>query len=84
MRLVTADTAGRLKLWDISKVNWLKDGDKMSSNMREVWFIKAHKSTVNQIVIVETFRKWPLSDSEGFLLSCGNDCNIVLHRLTTG
>ena len=56
----------------------------MSSNMREVWFIKAHKSTVNQIVIVETFRIWPLSDSEGFLLSCGNDCNIVLHRLTTG
>lgn len=83
-RLVTADTAGRLKLWDISKVNWLKDGDKMSSNMREVWFIKAHKSTVNQIVIVETYRKQPLSDSEGFLLSCGNDCNIVLHRLTTG
>lgn len=25
-RLLTADTAGRIKLWDITKVDWMKDG----------------------------------------------------------
>jgi len=39
---VTADTAGRLKLWDASKVDFRKDGkdgSDMSSRMREIWFI---------------------------------------------
>ena len=56
----------------------------MSSNMREIWFIQAHRSTVNSVAIVETFIDHPLSDQEGFLLSCANDCNILLHRLSTG
>jgi hypothetical protein len=83
-RLVTADTAGRLKLWDISNVDWRKDGDNMISKMHEIWFIQAHKSTVNSVAIVETFKEHPLSDIDGFLLSSGNDCNILLHRLSNG
>lgn len=38
-RLVTADTAGRLKLWDLTKVDWYKDGANMAENMREIWYI---------------------------------------------
>lgn len=41
-RMVSADTAGRLKLWDISKVDWIedgKDGNSMSTKMREIWLI---------------------------------------------
>lgn len=81
-RMVTADTTGRLKLWDITNVDWHKDGDNMAKNMREIWFIQAHKSTVNTLAIVETFKEHPLSDS--FVLSAGNDCNILLFRLSNG
>ena len=29
-RMITSDTAGRLQLWDISKVDWNNDGDNIS------------------------------------------------------
>lgn len=40
--MLTGDTAGRLKLWDISNVNWQQDGftkEGISKNMRCKWFI---------------------------------------------
>ena len=48
--MVTADSAGRIKMWDVSETDWLVDGqgagDKkdittndMSKNMRVKWFI---------------------------------------------
>lgn len=41
-RLLTADSKGRLKLWDTSKVDFRKDSDPLSK-MRVIWFISAHK-----------------------------------------
>jgi hypothetical protein len=79
--MVTADTAGRLKLWDISAVNWRKDGQNgqtMATNMREKWFIQAHKSIVNSLEIVESFQK---KYGHSFILSGGQDCNILLHKM---
>jgi hypothetical protein len=80
-KLISTDTAGRIKLWDISNVNFRKDTDP-SSKMREIWFIQAHKALINQVTIVETFKDTPTSDS--FILSCGGDSNILIHRLSTG
>jgi len=92
-RMITADTSGRLKLWDISKVKWRqteeevknKDANKVDdlsliSAMRDIWFIQAHKSLVNSLAIVETYS----AVSDCFVLSAGNDCNILLHRLSNG
>lgn len=50
--------------------------------MRELWFIQAHRQLINSLSIVETFKDKPLSDT--FVLSCGNDCNILLHRMSNG
>lgn len=38
-RMITSDSAGRLKLWDISQVEWRHDRDNQFSKMREIWFI---------------------------------------------
>ena len=77
--MVTGDTAGRLKMWDISKVNWRKDGftkEGIKQNMRERWFIHAHKSVINSLVIVESFFE---KTGQNYILTAGQDCNILLH-----
>lgn len=74
-RMVTADVAGRIKLWDISRVNWHLDGQNkkdISANMRDIWFIQAHKGCINSIAIVETYAE----TSDIFVLSASNDQNI--------
>jgi hypothetical protein len=83
-RMITSDSAGRLKLWDISKVDWRHDRDNLASKMREVWFIQAHRALINTVSIVETYKNHERGDSDSFVLSCGNDCNILLHRLLNG
>ena len=80
--MVTTDSAGRIKLFDVTNTNWLKDGNDMSQNMRVKWFIQAHKQLINSVRIVETFRHEANSDQ--FILTAGNDCNILLHRLKNG
>mmetsp|Transcript_98809 Transcript_98809/g.135890 ORF Transcript_98809/g.135890 Transcript_98809/m.135890 type:complete len:146 (+) Transcript_98809:1960-2397(+) len=35
-RLITCDTSGRIKLWDISKIQF--EGDKVT-NIKDIWFI---------------------------------------------
>jgi len=47
-RLVTADTKGRMKLWDISQPDFRKDSDPLSK-MRVLWFIQAHKSLITSL-----------------------------------
>lgn len=87
--MLTADQAGRIKCWDIERVKWRREGRdgntkeeglKISQNMKDLWSIQAHKSCINSITIVETFKE----SSDSFILSAGNDQNILLHRLTTG
>lgn len=93
--MVTADSAGRIKMWDVSNVVWREENKDnkenliinwdLSANMRVKWFIVAHKALINSIKLVETYADkddYPLSDS--FVLTCGNDCNILLHRLSNG
>jgi hypothetical protein len=38
-RLVTTDTAGRMKLWDISKADFKNKESDPLSKIREMWFI---------------------------------------------
>lgn len=49
-------------LRDVSETNWLKDGNRYAETMKIKWFIQAHKSTINSIKIVETYRDEPDSD----------------------
>ena len=50
-KLVTADTKGRFKLWDISAAEF-KSGwsdKKIRETFRMCWYIQAHKSAVNTL-----------------------------------
>jgi len=92
-RMVTADSAGRIKMWDVSETDWLVDGQgvedekipqdfkkhSMDKNMRVKWFIQAHKALINTINVVEVKDAY-----DDFVLTAGNDCNILLHRLSNG
>jgi len=50
--------------------------------MRVKWFIEAHRnSIVNSVEIVESFKK---DTDELFILTAGQDRNILLHKLSTG
>jgi hypothetical protein len=63
--MVTADSAGRIKMWDVSSVQWKEENKEkkeeliinwdMSKNMRVKWFIVAHKALINSIKLVETY-----------------------------
>jgi WD40 repeat protein len=81
-KLVTADTKGRFKLWDISAVD-LRAGlsnEETRSKIRLCWYINAHKSAVNTLQIVETYR----DEVDLFIVSAGADWNILLHRMSNG
>lgn len=76
--LVTGDTSGNMKAWDISGVDF--DDQKTSNKFNELYFIIAHRSTINSIVIVENSN----IKTGTFIVTAGNDCNILLHQLETG
>ena len=76
--LVTGDTAGQLKCWDLSKTDLKKD-ENPRANMRDQWFIMAHKRIINSIQLCESF-----ACSDIFVISSSGDCNIMLHRLSNG
>ena len=74
--LLTADTGGQMKMWDISEVNL---NDQSTKNMfLERYFIIAHKAMINTVHIAE--ERVP----EKFIVSASNDNNIHLHRLKNG
>lgn len=77
--VITGDTQGQIKLWDISKVD-LED-QSTDKYFLEIYFIAAHRSMINQISVVEEFDG---VISERLIISASHDCNINLHRLTNG
>ena len=49
--MVSGDTAGQMKMWDISGVDF--DVPKTKHHFDEKYFIIAHKSVINTIEIIE-------------------------------
>ena len=76
--LVTGDTSGQLKMWDISMVDL--DDQTTEAKFIERYFIIAHKSTINTIQIVEE----KSIKTDRFIITASNDFNIKLHRLSNG
>lgn len=77
--LVTGDTSGQLKMWDISKVDF--NDQATDVHFIEKWFIIAHRSTINTIQIIENDN---IKGGEKFIVTAGQDNNINLHRLRDG
>ena len=50
--VVTTDTQGRIKLHDITRVDFHKDADP-ASKIKVPWFINAHKQLVHSVQVVE-------------------------------
>ena len=76
--IVTGDTSGQLKVWDVSKVRFNDQStDKFFTNQ---FFIIAHRSVINTINIVEDNN----IQSGRFIITGSNDNNIKLHRLENG
>ena len=76
--LLTGDTSGQMKMWDISQVDLNNEATK--NRFIEKYFIIAHRSTINSIQIVDE----KTIKSGRFIISAGNDNNINLHQLETG
>ena len=71
--LVTGDTAGCMKLWDISQHRFKLD--LTSEKMNQLWFIQAHgRCAINGIQVVPIMHGE--DESEKFIVSCANDHNI--------
>lgn len=76
--LVTGDTSGQLKVWDISKVSF--NDQSTDKFFIEKFFIIAHRAVINTIQIVEDNN----IKSGRFIITGSNDNNINLHRLENG
>ena len=76
--LLTADTSGQLKMWDISDVDL--DEQTTETKFIEKYFIIAHRATINSIQIVEEKN----IKTDRFFITASNDNNINLHRLSNG
>lgn len=76
--LVTGDTSGQMKVWDISKVKF--NDQSTDKFFLEKFFIIAHRSVINTIQIVEDNN----IQSDRFIITGSNDNNINLHRLSNG
>lgn len=76
--MVTGDTSGQMKIWDITNVDF--DDQKTECQFIEKVFIIAHKALINTIQIVE--HKDIKSDR--FIITASQDSNINLHRLSNG
>ena len=79
--LITADTAGSMKLWDFTDHKFRVD--LTSDNIHQVWFIQAHRRVVNCINIVE-IGHGDGAGKEKFIVSSSNDHNIQLTRFIDG
>lgn len=77
--LVTGDTAGCLKMWDLT--NFRYSIDHTSENIIEKWFIQAHRRVINCIQVVEIEKQ---ADGEKFIVSSSNDHNVHLTRFSDG
>ena len=75
--MVSGDTAGQMKMWDISGVDF--DIPETKRHFNEKYFIIAHKSVINTIEIIEN----PELPAK-FIVTASQDSNINLHRLDTG
>jgi len=54
------------------------DEEAMRAQLRDEWFITAHRKIINSLSLVESF------PSDIFVISASSDCNIMLHRLSNG
>jgi hypothetical protein len=79
-RLITGDTGGRIKCWDISKVNFKTPGRDHLSDMRVSWYVQGHKKggSINSLKIVQKFQ------SDRFVVSASADNNVLFHRISNG
>jgi len=80
-RLITGDTGGRIKCWDISNVNFKNLGRDHMLDVRVSWYIQAHKKTggsINSLSVVQKFK------SDRFIVSASTDNNILMHRISSG
>jgi WD40 repeat protein len=77
--IVTADTSGQLKMWDIKDVDL--DDQSTATKFIEKYFIIAHRgATINSIQIVEEKN----IKTDRFIITAATDNNIHLHRLSNG
>ena len=76
--LITGDTSGQMKLWDISEVDL--DNPSTENFFLERYFIIAHRATINTIQVVEE----KTIKSGRFIISASQDNNINLFQLETG
>jgi len=82
-RLLTGCTGGRIKCWDISKVDFKRIGRDHMQDVRVSWYIQAHKKmggSINSLSVVEA----PKVSTERFVVSASTDNNILLHRISSG
>lgn len=77
-RLITCDTSGRIKLWDISSFRF--ENDKVV-DVKDIWFIQAHRAIINSIQVVEKVAE---TTEETFIITASADCNILLHKMSNG
>ena len=75
--LVTGDTAGSMKLWDITDFKFRIEHN--SDNIIELWFIQVHKRVINGLEVVELVSGED-DKPRKFIVSCSNDHNIHLTR----
>jgi WD40 repeat protein len=78
--MVTGDTSGQMKVWDITKVDFNDPEQTTEKYFLEKFFIIAHRSVINTIQIVDDKR----IQSDKFIITASNDHNINLHRLSNG
>ena len=105
-RLVTADTSGRIKMFNLSRVDLRSNEtyEQKAAKIANPWFINAHKRLISSVEIIEqSDETFDDSDSDenielpeglakeervdwpdSFVLTAGQDWDILLHRLSNG
>lgn len=73
--IITGDTAGYMMLMDFKDVQFK---DEQEIEIKEVWFVIAHKKMITSIYLCENFK------NDVFIVSASMDHNIHLHRLSNG
>jgi WD40 repeat protein len=79
--LVTGDTAGCMKMWDLT--NFKFRVDYTSDKIVDRWFIQAHRRVINCLQIVEMSNP-ETGRAQKFIVSSSNDHNIHLTRFEDG
>ena len=55
-RMVTTDTQGRIKMFNISRINWDDPNETTEQRLDLInnpWFVNAHRKMINTVEIVE-------------------------------